>query len=1244
MEALTISLKEEESKMIVRKQAVEKELAEVEPVIRSAKAAVGEIRQESLSEIRSLRAPPPAIRDVLEAVLRLMGVLDMSWNSMKGFLGQRTIKDEIMNFDAHSITKQTREAVAELIRQKKESFEESVIKRVSVAAAPLAIWVKANLQYATVVEKVAPLEQDLQRLTTTLEASRARVQKLKEQLDVVDRKVQDLKEDFGSKTREAESLKASLEKAMGVIQRAQGLLEKLSGEGRRWKLQVDTINKSVTSMPRNGLLAAAFIVYLAGAPENVRQTMLQQWLQITNTRDFQFIKVMSTESEQLVWKSQGLPSDALSVENAIISINCHATSLIIDPSGQATEWIKRFLKDKKPEIVNQADDSFMRSLELAVRFGKTLIVQEVTNIEPVMMPLIRGDLCKQGPRYIVELGDKSIDYNEEFKLYLVTRRSTFVLPSDTIGFVNDINFTITRAGLAGQLLGVTLKHERPELEVQKMELLKKEDQLKLQLSNLEDQLLNELANSEGNILENMSLINSLNETKEKSNIIATSLADSQQLQTSLDAERDKFAPISVFGSSLFFVVSSMQKISNMYRFSLSAFLRLFEEALKTETTTVQDGTELRIKLLMTTLERLTFKYISRSILKADRQMFALHMTHELHPSLFEPQEWELFSGQTVLANVDEKAADVPEWVPEERKAYYRQLQVGVFTIVTLPTLFQSLGFHDKETWSDWIRSPTCESAFPRDKTRSVCSGRIHSEACQLTGCPLYLSSAFQKLLVVQALRPDRLLTAMAAFTCSALGIDSLSPPPLNLKNVHDEETIASEPILFITTPGADPSQDLKDLASQQIGLDKFNQVSMGQGQGELAITLLREAAEQGGWLCLQNIHLVIAWVPVLEKELLSLKIHPNFRLWLTSEMHAKFPASLLENCLKITIEAPPGIKKNLQRIYENWSPEFIQSGQPLRAQALFALAWFHAVIQERRNYIPQGWNKFYEFSAADLRSSAELISNMCVNNTSPQWAVLHGLLEDAIYGGRIDDRHDALKLRTYLCHFFCDALPRTSEHAAYRQIINELPENDNVSLFGLPANIDRTLQKLTSQVVIGQLKILRQEDVQQQRFDKEKWSQELLPFLQLWKKLNTGVDLLQKKVSVQADADPIIAFFDLELLNALSLIRRIHADLSAISKLLRGTVLLSNDIQLIGASLLRGETPAVWSALWEGPESAQAYLRDVMSKGIQVQALRDKAISGAIFKETLALSGLFNPVTFLNAQRQQTSRRRELIL
>ena len=52
-------------------------------MLQEARRAVGSIKTESLSEIRSLRAPPDVIRDILEGVLRLMGIFDTSWVSMK---------------------------------------------------------------------------------------------------------------------------------------------------------------------------------------------------------------------------------------------------------------------------------------------------------------------------------------------------------------------------------------------------------------------------------------------------------------------------------------------------------------------------------------------------------------------------------------------------------------------------------------------------------------------------------------------------------------------------------------------------------------------------------------------------------------------------------------------------------------------------------------------------------------------------------------------------------------------------------------------------------------------------------------------------------------------------------------------------------------------------------------------------------------------------------------------------------
>ncbi len=107
---------------------------------------------------------------------------------------------------------------------------------------------------------------------------------------------------------------------------------------------------------------------------------------------------------------------------------------------------------------------------------------------------------------------------------------------------------------------------------------------------------------------------------------------------------------------------------------------------------------------------------------------------------------------------------------------------------------------------------------------------------------------------------------------------------------------------------------------------------------------------------LKNLHLMTFWIPTLEKELSALTPAEGFRLWLTAEPHPRFSPTLAESCLKVTYEAPPGVKRNLQRTLWSWGPETfarLSSGSASGARSLFALAWFHAIAQERRTYIPQ---------------------------------------------------------------------------------------------------------------------------------------------------------------------------------------------------------------------------------------------------------------------------------------------------
>ncbi|VDN17069.1 unnamed protein product [Dibothriocephalus latus] len=233
-------------------------------------------------------------------------------------------------------------------------------------------------------------------------------------------------------------------------------------------------------------------------------------------------------------------------------------------------------------------------------------------------------------------------------------------------------------------------------------------------------------------------------------------------------------------------------------------------------------------------------------------------------------------------------------------------------------------FDNEEVWSRWMTSRDAEE------------GRLPAALSDLPLTP------FQVLLVIQALRPAELQRSMKQFAKKCLGLPHLTPSSVSLQRLYNAETRAEEPILIIISPGADPSQELAEAAQASIGKGNYHEVAMGQGQADLALSEITSAAESGSWASDGP------------------KLHPNFRLWLTTEPQQTFPSTLLQSCLKVTYEAPPGLRNNLKRTYESWNADYVaKADSASRATALASLAWFHAVLQERRGFLPQVRHLFF---------------------------------------------------------------------------------------------------------------------------------------------------------------------------------------------------------------------------------------------------------------------------------------------
>lgn len=156
--------------------------------------------------------------------------------------------------------------------------------------------------------------------------------------------------------------------------------------------------------------------------------------------------------------------------------------------------------------------------------------------------------------------------------------------------------------------------------------------------------------------------------------------------------------------------------------------------------------------------------------------------------------------------------------------------------------------------------------------------------------------------------------------------------------------------------------------------------------------------------------------------------------------------------------------------------------------------------------------------------------------------------------------------------------------------------------------------------------------------EKNKWIQEVTPFINLWKSVCVGIDAIDKKFAKSSLENAIDNFIDLELSGALNLLNVIHADIELISKISRGLVLMTNDIHQVIFSLIKGETPSTWSGMWEGPVSVSDFMKYSVEKTLLIDKNRQKLANGIFFTEKLQLSDFMNPISLINAQRQQTSR------
>ena len=225
------------------------------------------------------------------------------------------------------------------------------MERINQNLAKISEFVKAVLKFYDVKLKIKPLEDELNHAESQLRKSQKAVDKNTKEINQIEEKVKEYKEKFEKLTGETQLLKIELKKTEDLLFKAKTLLGKLTDEKNRWAEQITQLSTSNEMIPYNTLLSSAFITFLGYYNESIREKLHNLWVNDINfgkheNKTVSMINFLLNESEMLKLKFDGLPTDTLSMENALIINESLRTVLIIDPVTKATEWFKKDILTK----------------------------------------------------------------------------------------------------------------------------------------------------------------------------------------------------------------------------------------------------------------------------------------------------------------------------------------------------------------------------------------------------------------------------------------------------------------------------------------------------------------------------------------------------------------------------------------------------------------------------------------------------------------------------------------------------------------------------------------------------------------------------------------------------------------------------------------------------------------------------------------------------------------------------------